>query len=548
MKKTAKKNNNKIYHYGVQLISVGALTGLTAGLIVTLYNVIEHEAELFSRGVYALIRENPAFIPLLFVALFLAAIVVGGVVKFIPMIRGCGIPQTEGATRGQIHFKWYSVLTGMFATSLFAIFMGVSAGSEGPSVQIGGACGYGVSNLLKRNEAVRRYQITGGACTGLAVASNAPLTGVMFAFEEAHKRFTPEVFVCAFSSVLVGVLTRNLLMSAFGLPITSALVNYTLVAPDAISYLYIALAAVLCGLLGVGFYYLLFWVKGLFAKITFWKGAGRLVIPFLVAGVFGLITLQAMGGGHHLIESLGGSMSGVEKIFSSPLWITLLLLLVLKLIATVVNLGSGLPCDVFVPMLAIGACMGGIVSLLCQTMGMNPAYSDLLVVISMAAFFTTVVKAPLTAIVLVVELTWNFTYLAPVILGVAIGYLVGDIFRTQPVYDRLLDEILEEEKEKKPLHRMAVTMRVEKDFPAEGRAIRDILWPSHALVLSVLREGVRTVPHAKTVLVAGDEILVRGKTGDVEKFLSLLKTMVGTVLSYEEQIPPFVAEGTQPQE
>ncbi len=310
MEKKLKKVSGKVYHYGFQLVAVGMLTGLFAGLVVTLYNALTKNAEAFSRGVYAYIRENPAFVPLLFVALFLGAIIVGGVVKFIPMIRGSGIPQTEGATRGQIHFTWYKVLTGMFAASLFTVFMGLSAGSEGPSIMIGGASGYGTSDMLKRNETIRRYQVTGGACTGLAVAFNAPLTGMAFAFEEAHKRFTPEVFVCSFSSVVVGVLTRNLLGPLVGLSTGSTLSTY--VCPDSVnllSYLYILLGAVVCGLAGVGFYFLVFKAKKLFSKVTFWKGIGKMTIPFVLGGAFGLITVYAMGGGHELLEHLGGGMS-----------------------------------------------------------------------------------------------------------------------------------------------------------------------------------------------------------------------------------------------
>ncbi|MDE5897185.1 MAG: chloride channel protein, partial [Clostridia bacterium] len=196
---------------GAQIVVVGGLTGLFAGIVVTLYNLLASMTEEFASGYYGFFRDNPAFIPLLFLALALGSVVIGGTLKFLPMIRGSGIPQTEGATRGLIHYKWWQVLPAMFAASLFTIFMGLSAGSEGPSLTVGGACGYGVSDLLKRNAMVRRYQITGGACAGLAVAFNAPLTGMAFAFEEAHKRFTPEVFICAFSSVIVAVLTRNLL-------------------------------------------------------------------------------------------------------------------------------------------------------------------------------------------------------------------------------------------------------------------------------------------------------------------------------------------------
>ena len=182
---------------------MGAITGLFVGIVVTLYNIATSYAEKFARCYYGFFRTHPAFIPLLFVALFLGAIIVGGVTRFLPVVRGSGIPQTEGATRGLLRFKWYQVLTGMFAASLFTIFMGLSAGAEGPSIMLGGACGSGMSDLFRCKAVMRRYHITSGACAGIAVAFNAPLTGMAFAFEEAHKRFTPEVFICSFSSVVV---------------------------------------------------------------------------------------------------------------------------------------------------------------------------------------------------------------------------------------------------------------------------------------------------------------------------------------------------------
>ena len=97
---------------------------------------------------------------------------------------------------------------------------------------IGGACGCGASDMLRRNALIRRYQITGGACAGLAVAFNAPFTGMMFAFEEGQKRFTPEVFVCAFSSVVFAVLVRNLLYAAFGMDVGAYFTTFSFAAAD----------------------------------------------------------------------------------------------------------------------------------------------------------------------------------------------------------------------------------------------------------------------------------------------------------------------------
>lgn len=267
------------------------------GLVATVYAALDNLIEEFTRGYYSFFRNNPAFIPLLFLALATGGIVIGGAVRFFPMIRGNGIPVTEGAARGVIRYKWYQLLPAMFAASLFSVFMGLAAGGEGPSVAMGGACGYGVSNALRRNATVRRYQITGGACAGLAVASNAPLTGMAFAFEEAHKRFTPEVFTCAFSSVIVAVITRNLLAPLLGLSTGAAFSTFVFNANihDPLFYLFAFTAAVVCALSAVGFYYLLRLFKRLFCRLTFWKGTGKMAVPFLLAGVCGLITCGAIG-------------------------------------------------------------------------------------------------------------------------------------------------------------------------------------------------------------------------------------------------------------
>ncbi len=515
---------DKAYHYGIQLVAVGSLTGLFAGVVITFFHVLVEKAELFARDIYAFFFSNPWFIPLLFVALFLGAIVVGGMVKAIPMIRGCGIPQTEGATRGLLHFRWYRVLVGMFAASLLTVFMGVSSGAEGPSITLGGACGYGTGRLLKRGEAVRRYQVTGGACTGLAVASNAPLTGMVFAFEEAHKRFTPEVFICSFSSVLVGVFIRNLLLWAMGMDVAPVFAGFQLAAPDAFTCLYVLLGAVLCGLLGVVFYKVTVWAKKRLDKFTAFKGIARMVIPFTVAGVFGLIVAASTGGGKELILSLQGGMSAVERVFGSPIWVTLLFILALKFISTVLNMGAGVPCDIFIPLLALGACVGGLVSLLCMRMGMDPAQSDLIIVICMATVFTCVVKAPLTAVIMTVELTGSFTALAPVILGVAIGYVMGDIFHTEPLYERLLEDIVKE-KEQEPHVFLSVVVRVDERFHSVGRQVRDVYWPIGSMVVSIDRGDEKIIPHGKTTLLAGDILHVQGNTPDKERFFELLKSV-----------------------
>ena len=514
----APRKNEKHLHFrrrlgnGAQLVLVGVLTGAFAGVLVTLYTVLASMAEEFSRGYYGFFRDNPAFVPLLFLALALGAVIAGGIVRFLPYIRGSGIPQTEGSMRGLMRFSWYRSLTGMFAASLLCIFLGLSAGSEGPSILIGGSAGAGTSETLRRSALIRRYQVTGGACAGLAVAFNAPLTGIAFALEEGQKRFTPEVFVSSFVSVAAAVIVRNVLYAGFRLPVGAYFTTFSFAQADMLApmfYVYVVFAAVLVALAGVAFYYALFAAKKLFAGIRFWKGVGKFLIPFLLAGAAGLVTANVMGGGHAFIASLGSGASGVERVFSSPLWATLLIVFFLKFCVTVFNMGAGVPCGAFIPMLAIGAGAGALVSLLTARMGMPAAYADALIVICMAVFFTTLVRAPVTGVLLTVELTWNFAFLLPALIGVAAGYLIGDVFRLKPVYDRLLEDMLAEGGVGKT-RPFAAEYAVTAHSPAAGRTLRDVLLPADVRITRVRRGEKLFIPDGNTALLAGDTVLAEG--------------------------------------
>lgn len=514
---------------GIQITGVGAITGLFVGIVVTLYNIATSHAERFARTYYGFFRENPAFIPLLFVALFLGAIIIGGITRFLPVIKGSGIPQTEGATRGLMRFKWYQVLTGMFAASLFTIFMGLSAGAEGPSIMLGGACGSGMSDLFRGKAIMRRYHITSGACAGIAVAFNAPLTGMAFAFEEAHKRFTPEVFICSFSSLVVALIVRNVLRPLIGFPLTPYFQSYSFAgaSPFNLTFLAVVLVcSVVVALVGVAFYYLIFLSKKLFNKLNFKKGIFKPVVPFLLAGAFGLFLAYAIGGGHHFIEALG-SGGTFESQYGMPVWAVILCIVVIKTVLTAANTGAGIPCGAFIPMLSIGAGMGALLNFVCLKIGMEPAYSDVLIIICMATFFATVVKSPITGIVMVSELTWSFTFLLPVILGVAVGYLTGSIFRTAPLYDKLLDDVMEEERKVHPVLRITARFQASARGTAAGKRIRDVLWPSGTIVTLVERGEKKIMPEGNTLLEEGDVLTVRAETTDVAEFYETLVSIVG---------------------
>ena len=528
--KETQKSNKKgnLYRNFLELVIVGCITGIFAGAVVTAFTILAHEGEKISRDVYAYVRDHREFIPLLFLALFGGAFLLGVAVNISSVIRGCGIPQAEGATRGIVPLKWWRDMTAMFAASLLSVFMGLSIGAEGPSVLIGASAGDGVAATLKRNQMIRKYQAASGACTGLAVAGGAPLTGVAFAFEEAYKRLTPEVFICSAFSVIFGMLTRTVIYNLLDREIVNAFHSYVFADLPLSAYGYVVLAGIACGVLGVLFYKLCFGMRKLFKlirvkneKIT--HGV-RIMIAVFFGGVVSLIAVGAMGGGHDLIESLGSNGSTTPVKMAVSVVITVLLL---KFFITSVNVGSGIPCGIFIPIIAIGACLGGLLNKVWLEWGMDGAHWDLMVMICMSAFFTAVVKAPITSIVMICEFTGSFAHLLPVIIAVSISYIIGEMSRTDGIYE----ELLEQYEHETGIHERAVreifTITLVSGALADKRQVRDVLWPQGARVTSIARGEETILPDGDTLLRGGDILTIVCKTDNPKKSKEDLSHILG---------------------
>lgn len=536
-KEKIRKHLRSFANNGINLVLLSLLTGIFAGVVATFYNILITLCEETSISLYSLLRENPAFIPLLFLGLAAGAVVIGTVTKLVPMVRGNGIPQIEGAARGKIRFKWYVTMCTMFASSLFCALMGYPVGAEGPSLEIGACAGSASATVLKRNQMVKRLQIASGASAGVAVASNAPVTGLVFALEEAFRSFSPNVFICASISVVTALFIRNGLRYAIlgsgstGFAFKEFSFCFSFDGSGAVFCLWVLLACIIVALLGIGFYFSVFAAEKLFDKLTFFKGTGRFIIPFVVAGAFGLITVYSIGGGHEFIQSLATGGSGVidiEQIFGIGVAASLVIIFFIRFITCVLSAGCGVPCGIFIPMLAIGAGAGALLSFLFQKAGMDPKYGDYLIFICMAAFFACVVKAPVTAIVMVFEFTGEFSNPIPVLLGVVIGYLVGILFKTEGIYEQILEHFIKDNKINESFKRERLRLFVREHSEADGARIRAIAWPSDGLVVELIHsDGTQTVPDGETVLHAGQEIVFECETDSREEILKYLCGIVG---------------------
>ena len=194
-----------------------AVTGILTGGLIFLFRMGATALSRWSSSAYDFFRENPKALPLLLLGTLALGTVSWLFLKVIPDCRGGGIPTSIGLLRGALSFRWLSSLVGVFFSSMVTFLMGIPLGTEGPAVQMGTAVGRGTVRLLgRRHPAWDRYVMTGGAGAGFAAATGAPLTGILFAFEEAHGRFSPMLLMVSAMTAAFSSVTSKTLFSLAG--------------------------------------------------------------------------------------------------------------------------------------------------------------------------------------------------------------------------------------------------------------------------------------------------------------------------------------------
>jgi CIC family chloride channel protein len=402
------------------------LVGLTAGLLGSAFRVALQFAE-HQRVAWQLGLSRPVA---LVVALALGAIGAGVSVwlvrRFSPEAAGSGIPHLKSVVLGERQMTWRRLLPVKFFAGVVGIGGGLALGREGPTIQMGGATGLMVCEWfrVKPGEGERRALIAAGAGAGLAAAFNAPLAGLIFVLEELQGSFTPVIFVSAFlASVVADVVGRVVTgeMPVFQLHDMPAPTLHTL--PVAL------LLGLLCGLGGVLFNRSLLKSLDLFEKLKTWPAFGVGALAGLGVGLASwLYPGVAGGGGLHVERALLGEVATNG----------LLLLLVMRFFLTMISYGCGAAGGIFAPLLVLGALGGLAVGRAAHLAA--PAWAEhpeVFAVLGMGALLTAIVRAPLTGIVLMVELTGKYDFMLPLLASCLAAYGVAEALRDVPVYEAL---------------------------------------------------------------------------------------------------------------
>lgn len=419
--------------FSLRLLLEGLAVGLGAGISISVFRYLLAGSEILRPVIYHNLREALADGQWQWLALYiLSFIIIAYLLKLIvarePMCTGSGIPQIKGILQGDMSMRWFSVLWSKIIGGVLAIGAGMSLGREGPSVQIGACVGQGLSQTSRRTGFESRILMTAGAGAGLAAAFNAPLAGVIFGLEEMQKTISPALLLTGITASITAATVTEVV---FGMsPVFS--MGYLLPLPLNLFDVLVA-AGIVIGLLGRLFNIALAYSLNTYSRLGL-SGMKKPLVPLVLAGILGFVLPEILGGGNLLVDSL------VVTDYTIGF---LCFLFVGKFLFTMICFGSGVPGGIFLPMLVLGAAGGAVLAKLLVLAGLLPAmyYADI-IVFGMAAYFSSVVKSPVTGSILILEMTGSFQHMLALLVVSLTAYVISDLTGGRPVYDELLDRAL----------------------------------------------------------------------------------------------------------
>ncbi|WP_158793511.1 chloride channel protein [Granulicella sp. L60] len=419
-------------------IFIGVISGL---LVVSFRMAIEWLSVLLLGS-----SPNPHQ-PRLIIVPAAAGLVIAVLTRYVfPKVRGSGINQTKAAlyiSNGYISFR---TVIGKFLLSALAIGSGHSLGPEDPSLQIGAGVASLISRRLGMSKEKLRIFAPIGAAAGLAAAFNAPISAILFVIEEVIGQWSAAVLgsivLSAISSVVVA---RSFWGSEpmFRIPVIDLRDSRELLA-------YAALGVV-GGFASLVFAKSLSYLRPKLRSLPPWSQLIQPALAGLLVGSIGFFGLtQVMGAGYEAID---------QAMHSQFAWRMLLLLAIFKIIATTLSFSSGTPGGMFAPTLFIGAMLGAAVGTFEKLYfphltGSIGSYA----LVGMGVLFAAFLRAPLTSVFMVLEVSGNYSIVLPVILANTIAYLISRVLQPIPILEQFTHQdgldlpSMEELREESNLH------------------------------------------------------------------------------------------------
>jgi len=344
--------------------------------------------------------------------------------KYFPDARGSGVPQTKAALFARGGRITLATVLGKFFCTSATLASGIPLGREGPAVQVGA----GIASVLGRKLGLRPEKVKAlipvGAAAAVAAAFNTPLAAVLFALEEVVGDLHAPVLG---SVVLASATSWAMLRLLLGNDPLFQVPQYQLVHP--LEFAVYAVLGVLGGFVSVAFTQLLLRLRARFLRFPAKTKWFQPVVGGLLVGIMGWFVPQLMGVGYTYVgEVLNGGM--FLKM--------MLLLLALKLVAVAVSYASGNAGGIFGPSLFLGAMLGGAVGTAAHHF--LPAYTatpGAYALVGMGAAFAGIVRAPMTSVVMIFEITRDYTVIVPLMIANLVSFFISSRLQREPIYEVL---------------------------------------------------------------------------------------------------------------
>jgi CIC family chloride channel protein len=344
--------------------------------------------------------------------------------RFSPHASGSGIPHVEAVLKEELPPAPSRLIAVKFLGGVLAIGSGLALGREGPSVQMGASAAHLVGTVFRRSWPDCRVLLAAGAGAGLSTAFNAPIAGAVFVLEELVRRFETRIAIAALGASATAMSIARLFLGE---------------APEfqvePLSYagsegkpLFFVLGGV-AGLLAVAYNRTLLGAIAAAGRLGRWPVEARAALVGATVGILAWFAPELVGGGEPLTQrTLAGGVALSVLPFA----------FLLRFGLGAVSYAARTPGGLFAPMLVLGAQLGLLFGMMCRMA--HPGLDvppEAFAVVGMAAFFTGVVRAPVTGIILIIEMTASFTMLLPMLGACFAAMLVPTLLGDPPIYDSL---------------------------------------------------------------------------------------------------------------
>lgn len=559
-------------HFQRRMILEGALVGGVTGTVIALFRLALNNGDVIRNRMVEFARSGGSHALAVLGILMVLAVLIYLLLRWEPDISGSGIPQVEGEMKGLEDQCWWRVLPAKLLGCTLAIGGGLALGREGPSIQIGGMLGKACARIRKTNLTEERLLMTCGAGAGLAAAFGAPLAGALFSLEELHKNFSLEVLVPTMVSTAVAdYVAVNIigLTPVFDFSITEKL-------PLRLYWSVLILGLIL-GAFGVLYNRTLAAMQDLFDGIgrlvdkavssVFTSGdaaagpSGRpgrdrkplykMIAAMLMAFAAMFLYPVVLGSGSYLVAMISAGRFTLGAIAVMLIW---------KFFFSTASFGSGSPGGIFLPLLVLGALTGGLYSRgLSALLGVDQVYIASFVILGMAGYFAAIVRAPITGIILITEMTGDLSSFLSLTFISVVAYMVADTLGGEPVYEQLLNRRLENrkltpqeediveidrpryqkertvDKKTRGRERRAIIFGdIHTGSYMDGRQVMDLELPPGALITSVRRGDRELIPGGRTRLLGGDVIEVLCRRSDIGPAQDILEKKCHMLTGEEE--------------